>query len=166
MENIISVEDHEATLEIRVGKESFFLCTGNHPLKKCETFKKQPIDGRWQTVKWFGLSFRCLADNHHQKSCPLSKQCGVNGCKGTHQNLLHYDKAPTAQPPLRPEAESYVQPLTTPLYSPINSNDRPRLCPLGWTAIGKIQLDTKDNHYTGFHHTFRLQIDRERVLSL
>lgn len=160
--NIISVEDHEATLEIRVGKESVFLCTGNHSLKKCETFKKQSIDGRWQTVKRFGLCFRCLADNHHRKSCPLRKQCGINGCKGTHQNLLHYDKAPTAQPPLRPEAESYVQPLTT----PINSNDRPRLCPLGWTAIGKIQLDTKDNHYTGFHNTFCLQIDRERVLSL
>jgi len=36
-----------------------------------------------------------------------------------------------------------------------------RLCPLGWTAIGKIQnLDTKESHYTGFHHTFRLQIER------
>ena len=35
-----------------------------------------------------------------------------------------------------------------------------RLCPLGWTAIGKIQLDTKDNHYTDFHHTFRLQIEK------
>lgn len=33
-----------------------------------------------------------------------------------------------------------------------------RLCPLGWTAIGKIkELDTKKRHYTGFHHTFRLQ---------
>ena len=49
MENIIFVEDHEATLEIRVGKECFF-CTGNHPLKKCEAFKKQSVDGRWQTV--------------------------------------------------------------------------------------------------------------------
>ena len=35
-----------------------------------------------------------------------------------------------------------------------------RLCPLGWTAIGKIQLDMKDTHYTGFHHTFRLQIKK------
>ena len=35
-----------------------------------------------------------------------------------------------------------------------------RLCPLGWTAIGKIQLDTKDTHYTGFHYTFRLQIEK------
>ena len=36
-----------------------------------------------------------------------------------------------------------------------------RLCPLGWTAIGKIQnLDTKKSHYTGFHHTFCLQIEK------
>ena len=36
-----------------------------------------------------------------------------------------------------------------------------RLCPLGWTAIGKIQnLDTKESHCTGFHRTFRLQIER------
>ena len=160
MENIISIEDHEATLEIRVGKESVFYAPETTLLKNVS------VDGRWQTVKRFGLCFRCFADNHHGKSCPLSKQCGINGCKGTHQNLLHYDKAPTAQPPLRPEAESYVQPLTTPLYSRINSNDRPRLCPLGWTAIGKIQLNTKDNHYTGFQHTFCLQIDRERILSL
>ena len=36
-----------------------------------------------------------------------------------------------------------------------------RLCPLGWTAIGKIQnLDTKESHYTGFRHTFCLQIEK------
>ena len=36
-----------------------------------------------------------------------------------------------------------------------------RLCPLGWTPIGKIQsLDTRESHYTGFHCTFRLQIER------
>ena len=88
MENIIFVEDHEATLEIRVGKECFF-CTGNHPLKKYEAFKKQSVDGRWQTVKRFGLCFRCLADNHHGKSCPLSKQCSINRCKVN--NSLKFD---------------------------------------------------------------------------
>lgn len=82
------------------GKGKCCLCTRNHPLKKCEAFKKQSVNGRRPTVKRFGLCFRCLADNHHGKFCPLSKQCGINGCKGTHQNLLHYDKVPTAQPPL------------------------------------------------------------------
>ncbi|KAL9987286.1 hypothetical protein ACROYT_G001568 [Oculina patagonica] len=31
---------------------------------------------------------------------------------------------------------------------------------MGWTAIGKIQNpDAKERHFTGFHHTFRLQIE-------
>ena len=124
------------------GKGKCSLCTRNHPLKKCEALKKQSVDGRWQTVKRFGLCFRCLADNHHGKSCPLSKQCGINGCKGTHQNPLHYDKAPTAQPPLHPEAESYVQPLTTPLYSPINSNDRPRATMEGNGSSPSVTMET------------------------
>ena len=38
-----------------------------------------------------------------------------------------------------------------------------RLCPLGWTAVGKIkELDAKGHNYTGFHHTFRLQIKENR----
>ena len=35
-----------------------------------------------------------------------------------------------------------------------------RLCPLRWTVIGKIQeRDMNEGHNTGFHHTFRLQIE-------
>ena len=41
-----------------------------------------------------------------------------------------------------------------------------RLCPLGWTAIGKIQNpDAKQRHYTGLHHTFRLQIEGKEPTS-
>ena len=78
------------------GNQKCCVCTGNHALLKCEAFQKLSVDERWQTVKRFGLCFRCLADNHHGETCPKSKQCGINGCKGTHQNLLHYDKAPPA----------------------------------------------------------------------
>ena len=123
IKNGISVEDRNDPL--RGGKHNFqrrsrsyfgdksgkknqkcCLCTGSHPLMKCEAFKKQSVNGRWQTVKRFGLRLRCLADNHHQ-------------------NLLHYDKMPTAQPPLRPEAES-IPPSSTPLHPAINAKDRPR----------------------------------------
>ena len=41
-----------------------------------------------------------------------------------------------------------------------------RLYPLGWTAIGKIQNpDAKERHYTGLHHTFRLQIEGKEPTS-
>lgn len=34
-----------------------------------------------------------------------------------------------------------------------------RLCPLGWTAVGKItDVDEKEHSYTGLPHTFHLQI--------
>ena len=34
-----------------------------------------------------------------------------------------------------------------------------RLCPLGWTAVGKVtDVDEKEHSYTGPHHTFLLQI--------
>ena len=47
MENIIFVEDHEATLEIRVGKECFF-CTGTTLLKSVKLLRSNPSmeDGR------------------------------------------------------------------------------------------------------------------------
>ena len=121
------------------------VCTGNHALLKCEAFQKLSVDERWQTVKRFGLCFRCLADNHHGKTCPKSKQCGINGCKGTHQNLLHYGKAPPAQSCLRPEAESYTHPSTTPLQPPINGNERPKATMEGSGASQSVTMETFGN---------------------
>lgn len=48
MENIISVEDHEATLEIRVGKESVFYAPETTLLKNVKLLRSNPSmeDGR------------------------------------------------------------------------------------------------------------------------
>lgn len=62
------------------GNQKCCVCTENHSLLTCEAFQKLSVDERWQTVKRFDLCFRCLADNHHGKSCPRSKQRGINGC--------------------------------------------------------------------------------------
>ena len=35
------------------------------------------------------LCFRCLALGHSGKTCPRSRQCGLNGCKELHHRLLH-----------------------------------------------------------------------------
>ena len=41
-----------------------------------------------------------------------------------------------------------------------------RLCPLGWTAVGKVKaLEETDSHYTGFHHTLRPQMEPNRIVS-
>ncbi|KAL9987285.1 hypothetical protein ACROYT_G001567 [Oculina patagonica] len=84
-------------------------------------------------------------DNHHGKTCSKSKQCGINGCKGTHQNLLHYDKAPPAQSRLRPEAESYIHPSTAPLQPPTNGNERLRATMEGNGASQSVTMETFGN---------------------
>ena len=56
------------------GNQKCCVCTGNHALLKCEAFQKLSVDERWQTVKRFGLCFRCLADNHHGKTCSKSRK--------------------------------------------------------------------------------------------
>ena len=127
------------------GNQKCCVCTGNHSLLKCEVFQKLSVDERWQTVKRFGLCFRCLVDNHHGKSCSRSKQCGINGCTATHQNLLHYDRTPPAQFRLRPEAEPYVQTSTMPLQPTTNANERPRETMKGNGTRQSVTMETFGN---------------------
>ena len=102
-------------------------CSGNHPVWKCEVFQRLSNDDKWRTAKQLALCFRCLEDNHRGKSCPRSKQCNINGCRGTHHNLLHYDRMPPvpvhSHP--RPEAEPYVNRPITPLQTVSVASKRP-----------------------------------------
>ena len=50
------------------GNQKCCVCTGNHSLLKCEAFQKLSVDERWQTVKRFGLCFRCLASPAEEAS--------------------------------------------------------------------------------------------------
>ena len=39
----------------------------------------------------FQLCYRSLADTHYGKTCPRSRQCGINACRQLHHKLLHQD---------------------------------------------------------------------------
>ena len=121
-------------------------CTGNHPLWKCEAFRKLSSDERWQTAKQFGLCFRCLEDNHHGKSCTRSKQCNIKGCKGNHHHLLHYDKIPPVQSRLRREAEPYVNRPTTPFQTQNTVSERSEVTMEGNGAQRSVTLETYQEH--------------------
>ena len=45
------------------------VCTQNHPIWKCETFKTLSDDDRWKTARQCGLCYRCLGDDHQGRSC-------------------------------------------------------------------------------------------------
>ena len=65
------------------------VCGKKHGVWSCPVFKQKSVLDRWIHQSSFNFVFRCLADGHNGKSCPRSRQCGINGCKQLHHRLLH-----------------------------------------------------------------------------
>ena len=69
-------------------------CNEPHVLWKCESFKMQDLQKRYQTVKNKRLCYHCLAPGHGSKTCSYNKdkKCGIDGCTFYHNRLLHKPK--------------------------------------------------------------------------
>ena len=65
------------------------VCGKKHGIWSCSVFKQKSVSDRLDTSKQLQLCFRCLADGHNGKSCPRSRQCGINESKQLHHRLLH-----------------------------------------------------------------------------
>ena len=61
---------------------------GQHPIWKCEKFKKMNVEERGQKAKELKLCFKCLSDAHQMRNCS-GRLCDVNGCGKPHHRLLH-----------------------------------------------------------------------------
>ena len=61
---------------------------GQHPIWKCEKFKKMNVEERGQKAKDLKLCFKCLSDTHQMRRCS-GRLCDVNGCGKPHHRLLH-----------------------------------------------------------------------------
>ena len=61
---------------------------GQHPIWKCEKFKKMNVEERGQKAKDLKLCFKCLSDPHQMRNCSY-RLCDVNGCGNPHYRLLH-----------------------------------------------------------------------------
>ena len=61
---------------------------GQHPIWKCEKFKKMNVDERGQKAKEPKLCFKCLSDAHQMRNCS-GRLCDVDGCGKPHHRLLH-----------------------------------------------------------------------------
>ena len=64
-------------------------CKKDHPLWRCEEFKKMDVRSRWHTTKQLRVCFCCLRRNHTSDQCTRSKTCGIDGCQRRHNSLLH-----------------------------------------------------------------------------
>ena len=61
-----------------------------HELVDCPEFNEDSIEDRWNLVAGKRLCFSCFQTGHQTAICPNNKQpCGKNGCKMSHNPLLH-----------------------------------------------------------------------------
>ena len=50
------------------------------------------IRERWDVARSNKLCYRCLGRSHYGEACTKTRICGINGCKESHNRLLHRDK--------------------------------------------------------------------------
>ena len=55
-------------------------------------FKQLDIRQTWDVVRSNKLCYRCLGGSHCGETCTKTRICGINGCKESHNRLLHRDK--------------------------------------------------------------------------
>lgn len=84
------------------------LCSNNHLLYTCETFRNLPVEIRISKVKEFKLCFNCLRPGHLTNRCRLSR---CKYCKTKHNTLLHVDQPmPTSYQDPMPSSSSVALP--------------------------------------------------------
>ena len=69
------------------------VCNQKHPIWKCEVLKGMENKKKWETAKKLGLCYRCLGKGHLGEECRWSKECGIDGCKEHHHQILHQKKS-------------------------------------------------------------------------
>jgi hypothetical protein len=68
---------------------SCYVCGQSHAVRQCAEFLAAGVMERIKLAKKLGLCFSCLAGRHLQKKCRKQVECGQEGCKLNHHQLLH-----------------------------------------------------------------------------
>lgn len=61
-------------------------CKNSHYIYQCESFKKLPVQQRYETAKKLKLCTNCLRSNHFSRTCKASS---CRHCNKRHNSLLH-----------------------------------------------------------------------------
>ena len=67
-------------------------CNLDHSLWDCVQFKQLDIRQRCDVARSNKLCYRCLRRSHYGEACTKMGICGINGCKESHNRLLHRGK--------------------------------------------------------------------------
>ena len=65
------------------------VCKGNHRLWECRVFKEETPTQRAKLVADNKFCFSCLRYKHKFRQCPQTRKCQAEGCKSSHNTLLH-----------------------------------------------------------------------------
>ena len=79
-----------------------FVCSGSHPLYRCEAFIKMPLADRSKAIKESRRCFNCFR-SHHIKDCDSRARC--KECNRKHHSLLHNPNGPSQEADQRPTAD-------------------------------------------------------------
>uniref|UniRef100_A0A5S6Q0Z1 CCHC-type domain-containing protein n=1 Tax=Trichuris muris TaxID=70415 RepID=A0A5S6Q0Z1_TRIMR len=64
-------------------------CQRRHRLRECPDFNALSVEERTSVVKNAKHCFSCLEAGHVARNCKEGRICGINGCKGRHNALIH-----------------------------------------------------------------------------
>ncbi|KAK3732000.1 hypothetical protein QZH41_005502 [Actinostola sp. cb2023] len=96
-------------------------CGQTHPIWQCEKFKAMSVPKRWETAKQYNMCYRCLGQYHVGRACTRSRICGLNGCRDSHNRLLHEDKS-ERQDQQKNSKQEHSASKNTPSYENQHSN--------------------------------------------
>ena len=63
-------------------------CNEEHNIWACDTFKKQSVEERRETIKNLKRCYLCLRTGHGVKDCKM-RPCDIDGCGKKHNKMLH-----------------------------------------------------------------------------
>ena len=125
------------------------VCGKNHPIWACENFKAMSVPKRWEVAKKDNFCFRCLGQNHVGRACTRARICGLNGCKDTHNRLLHEHRGDRQDQP-RDVNRGYITNNTYKSYNDRNSNTQVEI-PVGAATEGEQHHSQERSHTTTVH---------------
>ena len=83
-----SAENHGGSA-VGTPRHSCKICNRQHGVWACDQFKKMNQTQRWDIAKQYKVCYCCLGDDHLGQACTRTRICGLDGCRETHNRLLH-----------------------------------------------------------------------------
>nr|XP_029734559.1 uncharacterized protein LOC115269896 [Aedes albopictus] len=75
------------------------MCDNKHELYKCELFKKNSVNEKYNHLRKFGLCFNCMQKGHRTTDCSSSNSC--RKCSKRHHTLLHPEDRKPDEPQVK-----------------------------------------------------------------